>query len=333
MARGLLRLGKWVLITLAGSFVLVALALVVFRWQAHAREMGIPAEAAPVTGRFVDVRGVSIFVQETVPATGPVVVFVHGMGAWSEIWRETMTAVGADGFRAVALDLPPFGYSDKRRAIGYTRRAQAERILGVLDALDIRRAILVGHSFGGGPTMEATLLAPERVRLLVLADAAIGLDDAGAGDGGWVLAALRIRALRNAIVSATVTNPLLTRRLLSSFVADPRAVTEARLGMLQRPMVVRGSTDAFGEWLLEFLASRETPLSKKPDTYASLDLPTLVIWGDRDTTTPLPQGKRLAALIRGAELAVMAGVGHMPQIEDTAQFNRLLLDFLRKHGR
>jgi pimeloyl-ACP methyl ester carboxylesterase len=62
-------------------------------------------------------------------------------------------------------------------------------------------------------------------------------------------------------------------------------------------------------------------------------VPTLVIWGDRDTTTPLAQGQRLAQLIAGAELAVMPGVGHMPQIEDPARFNRLLLAFLQKAPR
>jgi pimeloyl-ACP methyl ester carboxylesterase len=56
------------------------------------------------------------------------------------------------------------------------------------------------------------------------------------------------------------------------------------------------------------------------------------VWGDLDTTTPLSQGQRLAALIPGAELAVMPGVGHMPQIEHVGAFNRPLLAFLRARG-
>ena len=71
-------------------------------------------------------------------------------------------------------------------------------------------------------------------------------------------------------------------------------------------------------------------LSQRPDAYRALALPTLIIWGALDRTTPLAQGQRLAQLIRGSELAVMAGVGHMPQIEDPAQFNALLLAFLRR---
>jgi pimeloyl-ACP methyl ester carboxylesterase len=320
--------------TLAVCTLLIITAgavLVTFRWQAHARETTRRAEAAPSRGRFLRAADVEIFVQELGPPGAPVVLFVHGMGAWSELWRETLAATAAAGFRAVAMDLPPFGYSERPARDAYGRQHQARRILGVIDALDVRQATLVGHSFGGGPTMEAVLLAPQRVRSLVLADAAIGLD-AEAGGGGAALV-LRARSLRNALVASTVTNPLLTRRLLAMFVANPGAVTEARVQVLQAPLVVQGATDAFGDWLLDFLTSREVALSADADSYRALALSTLVIWGDLDTTTPLAQGQRLAQLIAGAELAVMPGVGHMPQIEDAAQFNRLLLTFLQKSSR
>ncbi len=316
---------------LAGGGLLVAAAAVLLGtcwWLAHARETKTRVEAAPSVGRFVRAADVEIFVQELGPPDAPVLLFVHGMGAWGELWRDTLTATAAAGFRAVAMDLPPFGYSERPTPGGYGRQRQARRILGVIDALGVEPATLVGHSFGGGPTMEAVLLAPPRVRALVLADAAIGLDAEAAGDAGPPLL-LRARPLRNALVSATVTNPLLTRRLLTRFVADPAAVTEQRVELLQAPLVVRGATDALGEWPLDFLTSREPTLSTRADAYRPLALPTLVIWGDRDTTTPLAQGRRLAQLIAGAELAVMPGIGHMPQIEDVAQFNRLLLAFLQ----
>jgi pimeloyl-ACP methyl ester carboxylesterase len=54
-------------------------------------------------------------------------------------------------------------------------------------------------------------------------------------------------------------------------------------------------------------------------------MPVFVIWGDRDTITPLAQGERLAAITPKAELLVMKQVGHIPQIEDAGQFNQLLL--------
>ena len=323
------RIIRVILVTATAFVAILLLTLGVFRWQAHALETKTRLEAAPAGGRFVRAADVDVFVQELGPADAPVVLFVHGMGAWSELWRETLAATAAAGFRAVALDLPPFGFSERPTTGAYGRQPQARRILGVIDALGVERVTLVGHSLGGGPTMEAVLLAPPRVRAPVLADAAIGLDVASAG-GGPVATVLSARALRNAVVSATATNPLLSRSLLARFVARPAAVTDARVRVLQQPLVVQGATDAFGDWLLDFLTARDVLLSTDSTTYRSLALPTLIIWGDRDTTTPLPQGQRLAQVIAGADLAVMPGIGHMPQLEDVDQFNRLLLTFLER---
>ena len=61
-----------------------------------------------------------------------------------------------------------------------------------------------------------------------------------------------------------------------------------------------------------------------------MKLPLFLIWGNRDSITPLDQGQRLAKLVPGAELAVLRGVGHIPQIEDPEGFNRLLLAAIAK---
>lgn len=320
-----------------GRLLLVVIALLVMtlaacRWQASARETQTRLEAAPASGRFVRAGDVDVFIQEQGDSGAPVVIFMHGMGAWSQIWRPAMAAVANAGFRAVAIDLPPFGYSERPAATAYGRQAQARRIIGVLDALGAPTAFLVGHSFGGGPTMEAVLLAPSRVAALVLADAAVGLD-APPGNSSVPGLILGTRVVRDALVSATVTNPRLTPRLLGQFVADPAAVTDERVRMLQAPLVLQGATSAFGDWLLDFSTSTERPLSQDAQSYRALNLPALIIWGDRDTTTPLAQGERLKDVISGSELAIMPGVGHMPQIEDPPQFERLLVAFLQKQRR
>jgi pimeloyl-ACP methyl ester carboxylesterase len=61
-----------------------------------------------------------------------------------------------------------------------------------------------------------------------------------------------------------------------------------------------------------------------------MGLPLAVIWGDRDTITPLDQGRRLASLAPGATLDVLPGVGHIPQIEDPRAFQEALLRVLRR---
>ena len=125
------------ILVVAALLVIVATALLgAFRWQAHARETSSRTDAAPGSGRFVRAADVEIFVQELGPP------------------GETLAATAAAGFRAVAMDLPPFGYSERPATpSAYGRQHRARRILAVIDALGVSQATLVGHSFGGGPTM------------------------------------------------------------------------------------------------------------------------------------------------------------------------------------
>ena len=69
--------------------------------------------------------------------------------------------------------------------------------------------------------------------------------------------------------------------------------------------------------------------SANPSNYASINLPTSIIWGDRDTVTPLAQGQQLKRLIRGSELIVLENVGHIPHIEAPAGFYDALTKSLR----
>jgi pimeloyl-ACP methyl ester carboxylesterase len=309
----------------------LAATLVFFNDQAALREVRTARATAPAGGRFVKASDVQVFVQEMGPATGAPVLFVHGTGAWSETWRESMTALAAAGFHAVAMDLPPFGFSERPRSRSYSPEDQGRRILGVLDALELRRAVLVGHSFGGGPTMEAALQAPSRIRALVLVDAALGL---GSGDHApdppsvFVKAFLRVGPLRNAVVATFLTNPRFTRRLLGSFIANPAQATEERVRVYQRPLELEGSTRAIGDWLPVLLAPASRSASADPASYRALRVPVLVAWGESDTITPLPQGRYLASLIPGAQLTVMKDVGHIPQLEAPLPFDRQLVDFL-----
>jgi pimeloyl-ACP methyl ester carboxylesterase len=311
---------------------LAFLILVAFRTASFAREFTTRQDAAPATGRFVKAADLELFVQEAGPDTAPVVVFIHGTGAWSEIWRETMTALSDRGFRSVAIDLPPFGFSERPATAAYDNASQARRILGVLDALSLDSVILVGHSFGGRPTMEVTFMAPHRIRRLVLVDAALNVGE-GATErpqSRLTRTVLAIAPLRNALVSATATNPMMTRKLFQSLIYNDAAATDARVDMLQKPFLVKGSTGKLGQWLRWFLSPIQTSLAGERERYRSLPMPVLVIWGDKDDLTPLPQGEDLASLIPRAELVVLRNTGHIPAVEDPAAFNAALIQFLER---
>jgi pimeloyl-ACP methyl ester carboxylesterase len=318
---------KWLGALLGVAVLAVVLVLVGFRWQAERREVQSAAQLAPGGGRLVQAADVMVFVQEAGPRDGPAVLFIHGTGAWSETWRDSMQTLARAGFHAIALDLPPFGFSQRPATARYGRQDQARRIIGVLDALGIERATLVGHSFGGGPTVEAAFLAPQRVEALVLVDVALGLG-AAPSQPGLLQQALEWQPVRDAVVATFLTNPLFTKRLLGMFIADAAHAKPERVLVYQRPLGVAGSTPAIGAWLPSLFKTETDAASARPAAYASLPMPVKIIWGSLDTITPQSQGEQLAALVPGAQLHLMPNVGHIPQIEDGPQFNALLLKLM-----
>lgn len=319
-----------------GIMAIAVGGLIVAAGQAHRREVQTAAEAAPPTGRFVHAMDVELFVQEAGPPQGPAVLLVHGTGAWSETWRPTMVALAEAGYHAIAIDLPPFGYSQRPETADYTRERQGARIAAVLEALEVRDVVLVGHSFGAGPTVEAALVAGDRARALVLVDAALGVraeGEAPSPPSMPVRALLAIPPLRDAVVAALLTNPAMARRLIQSFIDDPARATEERVEVYRRPLAVAGTTASVGDWLPSLLGPGSDAPSEQEATYRALRLPVVAIWGGRDTITPPEQGRRLVSITPGAELLLLDDVGHIPQLEDPPQFNRLLLDALRRVSR
>ena len=289
------------------------LALVALRVAASMRETAIAADIAPSTGRFVSTAEGRLFVIEAGPPSAPPVLLFHGTAGWSMLWSETEASLAAAGFRAIAFDIPPFGFSD--RDGDFDAVSQARRVSALLDALAIDRVILVGHSFGAGPAVEAAMRNPLRVSGLVLLDAALGLD---ANTGTKAPALLRSRPLREVAVSATVTNPLAMRPLLASFLARKEAATDEIAALLRRPLARRGTTEAIGAWLATFMARDPNARSAAPENYRQIRAPTAILWGEADTVTPLAQGEHLAGLIPGATLVTLPNVGHIPYLEDPA---------------
>ncbi|HLK61827.1 MAG TPA: alpha/beta fold hydrolase [Bryobacteraceae bacterium] len=316
---------------------LVLATLAVFRILTFARERQTAEQAAPASGRFVPAGDKKIYIAEVGPKTGLPIVLIHGFGAWSETWKQTTSAISAQGIHAVALDMPPFGFSEKITDGTFSRQAQARRIIAVLDALHLQEAVLVGHSVGARPTVEAALLAPERIKGLVLVDAALGFGDSREFDQNhptfFTRAFYSLHPLRNAVLSATATNPLMTKRLLSTFVADPAVLTPSLLSIYQKPFSVKDSTNRLGDWLKVLSVDEDTSISSRLANLSKLTMPTLLIWGDKDTITPLWQGETLQRTIPKSSLTVLTGLGHIPQIEDSAQFNRALLPFVVQRAR
>jgi pimeloyl-ACP methyl ester carboxylesterase len=298
--------------------VLLLLAVPVALWATTPLRETRAHEPVPAEGRLVDTAMGRIYVEEAGPADGPPVLLVHGSVGWAGLWRETAAALAAQGWRAIAFDMPPMGWSDRDPTATYDRATQGRRVAALARALDIR-PVLVAHSFGAGAASEAAMAAPEAFSGLVIVAGALAV---GQGSDAVLPLPLRPHVVREVLSAATVTNPWISGPLVRMYLfrkdrADPY------LPLLSQPYALQGASSAVADLVPSLLTTPRVP-STDPAAWAALDLPLALIWGAEDTATPLAQGEALAELT-GAPLTVLPGIGHIPQMEDPAAFAAALL--------
>lgn len=305
--------------------VLIGLFLVGFRLSASSRETMAFGEGLPADGMLISTTEGAIFALNAGRPGQPQVLFAHGTAAWSGLWRPTLDATARAGFHATAFDMPPFGWSEHPTGGDFSRVKQAERVIALLEALGTR-PIIVAHSIGAGPMTEAVLQRPDLVSGLVVVAGAIALNSHE--DPQELPLALRPDRMREYLTSATAANPLLTGTFLRQFIHVKAAATPERIAMLQEPLKRQGYTAALNAWLPQLFVTPVDALSTRPEHWQSLDLPVVLIWGREDDVTPPVQGEVLSALIPGARLMLLDGVGHIPQIEAPEAFQAALIEVL-----
>lgn len=313
---------------------LLVVVILFFTVLANLRETKTRHEAAPSTGRFVQGGDVELYIQEIKPTdvSHGTIIFIHGTAAWSGLWRETMTRFAEAGYDCIAIDIPPFGFSERPSTALYDNASQAKRIVALMDALHIDHAILFGHSFGGGATLETALMIPNRIDALILEDVGglnLNLQPQESHSQTPVEIFLNTPVIRNPVLATTATNPLFTKTLISAMVKNPDSVTVEKIKILQQPLMLQDSTNTLGDWLNSVLGPQQVSLTSDPKNYQTLTMPTLILWGNSDTVIPLKEGQYLQSLIPHAELKVLKGVNHIPHIEDLDTVVKSSVEFLK----
>ncbi len=289
----------------------------------------LPAGSSGMHGSYIKADGLDIHYERWGPENGPALILVHGTIAWSKTWAPMAERLAAKGYRVLAADFPPFGYSSRPEDGDYSRTALARRILAFANAMNIQRFTLIGHSFGGGGTIEAAFHDTDRLNGLVLLDPAVRLDNPRPDKPlGWLV---DLPTAGKAFIASTFTNSFTTGFGLRSFVKDPAVATDALVALYRQAFEVRGTTEAVRKWYLRGLFGDESnALSADRDNYRRYKLPVLLIWGQDDTVTPLPQGEELHRLLPNSTLAVLPNVNHIPQIETPDQTAALISEFVGK---
>ena len=257
-------------------------------------------------GRVVTAAGIAIGFDEAGSGEAPPILFLHGVGSDKSVWAPQLEHFGRTR-RAVALDYPGYGESDFLE--GASRDDFAAAILAAMDALGIGRAHVCGLSLGGVIAIAIHHQAPGRCSSLILADTFAVHPDGQAIHERSVAASVAMTEL-----AAARTPVLLAPGASEALHAEVRE-TMARID----PEAFRLGAEAV--WLAD-----------QRDRVAGIDVPTLVLVGAEDRVTPPELSQALAGSIAGAELHVLAGAGHLANIERPADFNRLVEEFLAPLG-
>ena len=252
--------------------------------------------------------------------SGPALVLVHGLLGYSFSWRLAIPTLSQLS-TVYAIDLLGTGFSDRPPDQDYSFRASARRLLQFMDKTGVASCDLLGTSHGGAVAMVVAALAPERVRRLILV----------APVNPWSAHGKRMSVL----LSNSLVAPLfayLAPRLPSvqefyhgRMFGDPRRIPPDSMEGYRKPLRIPGSY----EYALAVARRWNRDLRELESVLPHIaHIPTLLIWGSRDTAVDPLSASQLKKQFRDCRLVMFEGVGHLPYEETPEQFNRAVAEFL-----
>ncbi|PTS80114.1 alpha/beta hydrolase [Sphingomonas sp. HMWF008] len=260
--------------------------------------------------QFVDLGGgLTVHLRDTGPRDAPALVLVHGSNASLQTWEPWVDRLGKQ-YRIIRMDLPGHGLTGASPTRDYSPAAFVDVVERIRAKLGVDHIVLAGNSMGGGVAWHYALAHPDHVRALVLIDS-VGQPEPGNGKAPLAFRIARVPILRN--IAAQITPRSMIADSLPGVFGNPKLADAAMV-------------DRYWE-LLRYPGNREATLdrfARAPDRatdaqLASLKMPVLILWGDKDQLIPLSSGQWLHKRIPGSKLIVYPGIGHLPMEEHPDQ--------------
>jgi pimeloyl-ACP methyl ester carboxylesterase len=255
---------------------------------------------------------------------GPPVLLVHGITSSSRTWKSVMPRLAAK-YTVIAPDLLGHGRSAKPQG-DYSLGAYASGMRDLMVALDVPKATVVGHSLGGGIAMQFAYQFPDRISRLVLVDTG--------GIGREVNPALRAATLPGAeYVLPVLFTPTLhdaglkVRNFLAGIglrgSADVEGVAEGFASLTEAD-----ARRAFINTVRSVIDPTGQRVSAADRLYLTREIPSLIVWGDRDRIIPVSHADLAHELMPGSRLEIFPGAGHFPFNDDPDRFIEVLEEFI-----
>ncbi|QWV97771.1 alpha/beta hydrolase [Geomonas nitrogeniifigens] len=244
--------------------------------------------------------------------TGPVLMLIHGFPLNRQMWQPQLTPIAEAGFRVIAPDLRGFGASDAP-AGGYSMDLFADDIVGLLDALDIEKAVVGGMSMGGYVLLNLMERYPDRVRAACFIATRANADDEAGRARRSAMAAEAERLGANPVIK------IFAELLFATETAERNPELIALVTSWMRNAAPKGLAGGL-------LAMRDR--KDYVEDLKSFQLPSLVLAGAEDRAAPLEVAKVLIDGLPGCKSRIIDKAGHMLNMEQPEIFNKTLIDFL-----
>lgn len=297
------------------AILLAIIAILAAGWLAL-RRADIPYDALELVysvpeSQFVTFDdGLKIHYTDTGPRDHPALVLVHGFSASLHTWSAWKYDL-QDDYRVITLDLPGHGLSRAEDPENATMERFSEVVLDLTTDLGADSFTIAGNSMGGAVAWYAALAAPDRVEGLILVDASGWVEDSEDNEREPFIFTLLGNPFARTILKDLDLTAMVRSRLEGSYV-DQSFVKD---DLVER-YVSLARAPGHRATLMELMARPREPLTK--NKLATLDMPTLILWGREDNLIPVSHAHKFAEAIPHAELKIYDNVGHLPQ-EEVAQ--------------
>jgi pimeloyl-ACP methyl ester carboxylesterase len=281
---------------------------------AEARDYRPPAEWTAAS-RYVDTP-LARFHYVRQGSGSPVVLLSPG-AAWTFAWKDQIPAL-ARGHTVYVLDLPGQGFTRLTDpGFRWDLQGMTAAIDSFLDAVGVRQAALVGSSWSGGWALAYAQRHPDRVTKLALLDSS-GL----AVRDSWTWEILKYPVIGEFLTNTVAGSRSAARSAAERVLAHPERVTDDLVDAFWAP-------NTFGDNLeANYRLERGLDWRETERAMPATRQPTLVIWGERDTTLPAWQAHRFGELLPDARVRVLSGCGHAVMLDCPQPVNTLLEEFL-----
>lgn len=251
--------------------------------------------------KSINIDGLSVTYD--VAGSGPALILMHGWGC-DHTTVASIAATAAQTHTVYSLDLPGFGQSDEPRE-PWTPKRYAAMLRSFAETLDIRRPSLAGHSYGGRVAIVYAAEHPDEVDKLILIDAA------GVKPRRSLRYYLKVYSFkaRRRWLELTLGREKAKARIEAARARHGSADYRAASPMMRATMSLSVNDD-----LCHFMPS--------------IKAPTLLLWGENDTATPLRDARRMERLIPDTGLVIFPGAGHYSFLDAPAHFAAVLSSFL-----